>query len=201
MDNPDEKNQDLNQNAGDENGKAGEMSEKSAMKIEKLANVLGLPVSEVMEQKMSKKHLKRLIKNKRWTETKEERRKVERERKKRKRKAIKEKLRVETGSGIIPKQVYTLMKDSPNKVTVAIDLQFESYMDDRELRKLMKQVQRCYSLNRRSTSPLQLYLTSCSGATKERLHKLQPGLIEIFQLTFIMMIDFFRVSKLGYELF
>lgn len=67
------------------------------------------------------------------------------------------------------------MNDSKCKVTIIIDCDYEIYMKDEELKKLCKQLNRCYAINRRSSMPVQLWLTSINGKIKELLNRLQPG--------------------------
>lgn len=56
-----------------------------------------------------------------------------------------------------------------SKQRVAIDLDFEEYMDDKDIKKMAKQLQTCYAFNRRLPHPLQLHLTSLKGKCKERV--------------------------------
>lgn len=79
-------------------------------------------------------------------------RKLERERKKEKHKQAKL-----DGVLMAPsrKQLRHTQK-SPVDVTVVIDSSFESYMQDNDLKKLLKQIQHCYAINRRSDQPFKV---------------------------------------------
>jgi tRNA (guanine9-N1)-methyltransferase len=132
---------------------------------------VGLTVDHVQSQGLSRKELKRRLRQKKWNDEKEERRKIQREKRKRRRKSMKEK-------GIKPAsmgRVVIPMKESPNTMIVAIDLSFQEYMNEKETRKLRKQLQRVYSVNRRFPTPLQLHLTSVAGDVRAKLVELMPG--------------------------
>ncbi|OQR74069.1 RNA (guanine-9-)-methyltransferase domain-containing protein 2-like [Tropilaelaps mercedesae] len=82
------------------------------------------------------------------------------------------------------------MADSECKIQVALDLSVHSLMTDAERMKAGKQTQRCYSLNRRTDRPLQLYLTGLegteywtdkvSGFDKWDIHHVKSGHAEYF---------------------
>jgi len=131
---------------------------------------LGLTYEEVIEKGYSLNRLKKLVVQQKYNDEKPERRAAQKEKKKSRK--LENKLKGVTQSRT---NFYT-MKDSPNKTPVAISLSFMKYMNEKETRKLLKQVHRCYSLNRRSSSPCQFYLTSCTGAVREKLDAAQPGL-------------------------
>nr|CAG4635714.1 EOG090X0D3U [Artemia franciscana] len=65
----------------------------------------------------------------------------------------------------------TTMGSSSCKQRVCVDLSLDSYMSEKDCNKCMKQVMRCYSLNRRAANPLQFYVTSLIGRPKEVLDK------------------------------
>ena len=56
-----------------------------------------------------------------------------------------------------------LMENSSNKLRLIVDCSFENLMNASDISHLGKQLTYCYAINRRMTSPLQFYLTSCSG--------------------------------------
>lgn len=64
-----------------------------------------------------------------------------------------------------------LMENSNNKQKIVIDCSFEHLMNISDISHLGKQLTYCYASNRRMTSPLQFYITSCTGATKDLLEK------------------------------
>lgn len=63
------------------------------------------------------------------------------------------------------------MADSGCKLTVTIDLSFDDLMIDKDVAKLIKQILRCYTLNRRASAPMQFSLTSFEGKSKQEMEK------------------------------
>lgn len=63
------------------------------------------------------------------------------------------------------------MAKSNCQVTVVIDLSLEKYMDERSLGKCMKQICRCYSINRRAANPVQFHVTSLEGKSLAEMSK------------------------------
>lgn len=133
--------------------------EFNLMTISELEALLNDPNST-----LSKRFRKRVWRRIYWLKKRPERRALEKERKKRKREAFK----ARNGEAAVHKKpTITKMEESLCKIKVAIDLSFDSYMTDKEKGKCRKQVQRCYSLNRRSPAPVQFYLTGMAGSFKD----------------------------------
>ena len=65
--------------------------------------------------------------------------------------------------------------DSKNKLRIAIDCSFDDLMSEKDVTKLGKQIQRCYSINRHMDDPLQLHLTNIQGKTLNRLEGFVDG--------------------------
>ena len=63
------------------------------------------------------------------------------------------------------------MADSDCKVTITIDMTFDDLMLDKDIAKLIKQILRCYTLNRRAVSPVQFSLTGFDGKCKQEMQK------------------------------
>lgn len=63
------------------------------------------------------------------------------------------------------------MADSPCKMTIAIDMSFDHLMIDKDIAKLIKQILRCYTLNRRAQAPVQFSVTSFSGKSELEMAK------------------------------
>ena len=126
-------------------------------------------------QTMSKRQIKRLMRNQKWLEAKPERRRREKEKKKLKRKKLKEEgieqSRSERKNQLIP------MIESKCKVKVCIDCDFSDFMNDNEIKKLVKQIGRCYAVNRHSSAPVQLYITSITGKVRDTFLKCQSGFV------------------------
>ncbi|KAI0984707.1 hypothetical protein GJ496_011379 [Pomphorhynchus laevis] len=65
-----------------------------------------------------------------------------------------------------------MMSDSTCKQRIAIDLQFQNKMSDKDQMQLSRQLMFSYAANRRSPCPMQLFITSNTGNLKERLLKI-----------------------------
>jgi tRNA (guanine9-N1)-methyltransferase len=63
------------------------------------------------------------------------------------------------------------MADSSCKLNVTIDLSFDEFMINKDIAKLIKQILRCYTLNRRSIEPLQFSLTNFTGKSLDEMGK------------------------------
>ncbi|KAL1451254.1 hypothetical protein MTO96_006311 [Rhipicephalus appendiculatus] len=132
--------------------------EFNSMTVSELEAVLNDPNSTV-----SKRYRKRVLRRIDWLKRRPERRALEKEKKKRKR----EESKAKNGEAVEHKKPkFTKMEESSCKIRVAIDLSLDSYMTDKEKVKCRKQIQRCYSLNRRSPAPVQFYLTGMAGSFK-----------------------------------
>jgi len=102
--------------------------------------------------------MKRLLKKERWEVSKKLKR--QKERLKRKTRAVSRKvLKSHT------------MESSTCKVGVVIDLSFDDLMIEKDIGKCCKQIQRCYSINRRQTNPLQFHITSFNGESAKMMEK------------------------------
>eukprot|EP00127_Corallochytrium_limacisporum_P002325 Clim_evm113s109 gene=Clim_evmTU113s109 len=64
------------------------------------------------------------------------------------------------GPGRKRKRQFMHMADSPNKTSVVLDLMAVHVMTDSETSKVLSQVSRCYSINRRMEQPFQYHVTS-----------------------------------------
>ncbi|CAG5117108.1 unnamed protein product, partial [Candidula unifasciata] len=64
------------------------------------------------------------------------------------------------------------MKGSSCKIRVVLDLSLDEYMAEKDVNSLSSQLQHSYSANRRAQNPLQLYLCSLGGKTKQRLDEI-----------------------------
>ncbi len=63
------------------------------------------------------------------------------------------------------------MASSSCKVGIVVDLSLEKFMDERSLAKCIKQVSRCYSINRRAVNPVQFHVTSLEGRSLTEISK------------------------------
>ncbi|XP_015606793.1 tRNA methyltransferase 10 homolog A [Cephus cinctus] len=118
---------------------------------------------------MSKTQLKKIKKREKWLERKVEKRIKERAKAKEKRALAKEK-NIDLGPSRKALKRST-MADSDCKLSVTIDLAFDDHMIDKDIAKLIKQILRCYTLNRRAAAPMQFSLTSFNGKSQQEMAK------------------------------
>lgn len=140
-----------------ENERAGPENES-----EKLFN--GVEIS-----KLTKSQMKKYQKMLKWEASKKEKR--AKERMKAKKRKIEAKLN-NIDLGPSRKELKrSKMEDSPCKIGVVIDLSFDDLMINKDMGKVVKQILRVYTENRRSKAPMQLHLTSFKGRCKEEMAK------------------------------
>lgn len=114
---------------------------------------------------LSRRKQKKLLKLAKWEEAKKLKRQKEKEK-------YKEKRKIEAALGIPGKgrQRKILkankMDNSTNPVHVAIDFDYDNLMSDKDIAKCAKQLQRVYTLNRKSKMPIHLYYTSINAESR-----------------------------------
>ncbi|XP_046389883.1 tRNA methyltransferase 10 homolog A [Ischnura elegans] len=118
---------------------------------------------------LSKKQRKRLLRREKWLEVRKLKRAKEKQRLKEKKKIAQEN-NVTLGPSR-KKLKCNKMSGSKCKVRVVIDLSFNDIMNDKDIGKCVKQIHHCYSVNRRYSDPMQLYLTSFSGRLEKDMEK------------------------------
>lgn len=123
---------------------------------------------------MSKSQMKKLIKQKQW-EDQRELRKQKRKEKRQKRKLVRQAQVAQNVEDNLYKRVRREIQ--PSKVRLVIDCSFDDLMALRDVKKLNKQIRRCYAENRRVIHPVQLYLTSHSGQLKSNMDEYDKGWI------------------------
>ncbi|XP_072898517.1 tRNA methyltransferase 10 homolog A [Hemitrygon akajei] len=124
------------------------------------------------KEPISKRQMKKLMREKQWQDLKEQRKQ------KRKEKKLKKKLERQTRieDGIEESTKKRFKKDIiPSNVRVALDCSFDSLMVLKDVKKLHNQIQRCYAENRRATHPVKMFLTSHSGQLKKNMDENDKG--------------------------
>ncbi|XP_067850606.1 tRNA methyltransferase 10 homolog A-like [Heptranchias perlo] len=121
---------------------------------------------------MSKRQMKKLMREKQWQDQKEQR--------KQKRKEKKLKRRLERQTQTEDRNEESARKRfkrdvTPSNIRVALDCSFDSLMVLKDVKKLHKQIQRCYAENRKATHPVKMYLTSHSGQLKKNMDENDKG--------------------------
>lgn len=161
----------VNDSVNNETSNQSELTEKQKTRLKYLADRAGVTYEEALVNKMSQRMLKKMASAKKYSVILKSKRKEEKDRRKKFRREKKEK------GQLLPriKKPHVLMKDSPNKVKLVIDLNFNQLMTEKDIKKLRKQVLRCYSTNRASSQPLQLYLTSCSSRVQSSFTDMKCG--------------------------
>ncbi|XP_036266660.1 tRNA methyltransferase 10 homolog A isoform X2 [Pipistrellus kuhlii] len=121
---------------------------------------------------ISKRQMKKLIKQKQWEEQRELRKQKRKE--KRKRKQLERQCQLESNSdGNDRKRIRRDVVRST--LRLIIDCSFDSLMVLKDIKKLHKQIQRCYAENRRALHPVQFYLTSHGGQLKKNMDENDKG--------------------------
>ncbi|CAH1246145.1 TRMT10A [Branchiostoma lanceolatum] len=129
------------------------------------------PEQAYAEGKISKKQLKRLRREEAWRKKKEflktkrkDQRRLEAQKRKEKGEPNKKRLRLE-----FEKRLET------SDITIAVDLSFDDLMMEQDIKKLMKQIERCYAVNKRAPVPVQMHLSSLGGRCRHRMETAIAG--------------------------
>ncbi|NP_001106356.1 tRNA methyltransferase 10A L homeolog isoform X1 [Xenopus laevis] len=123
---------------------------------------------------MSKRQLKKILKQKQW-EDQRELRKQKRKEKRQKRK-LERQAQTEHNSDANSRKRFR-HEVQPSALRLVIDCSFDELMALRDVKKLNKQIRRCYAENRRAIHPVQLYLTSYGGQLKSNMDEYDKGWI------------------------
>lgn len=124
------------------------------------------------EQPLSKRQMKKRERKIRYESFKKDRRKKDRE-KRTKRKAEAKEQGIER-SGPSRKQLKRVkMETSSCRIKVAIDMSYDDLMSDKDVAKTLKQLQFCYSANRRAANPLQFYIVGFTGKSRNLFETIQ----------------------------
>lgn len=112
----------------------------------------------------TKSQMRKWLKKVRWENNKAEKRAKEKARaKERIREAIAANIDLGPSRKVLKKMKFEKPK---SKVGIIIDLSFDNLMIEKDRYKVIKQILRCYSINRRSESPLQFFITSLGKQAK-----------------------------------
>jgi tRNA (guanine9-N1)-methyltransferase len=149
---------------------------------------------------MSKRAVKRLLKQELWEATKDERRQAFKDKKKRKReedrKLIEQGLLEPRAS---PKRIKPEEQEW-SKMNVVIDCEFNSYMVEKEINSMQTQIMRCYSANKSSKHPCPMTVTSFGGDLEAVFDKKTPSKAQWKGIDFVSesYLDKFDKDKLVY---
>ncbi|XP_053259978.1 tRNA methyltransferase 10 homolog A isoform X1 [Podarcis raffonei] len=135
---------------------------------------MGNELLEKMEniEAVSKRQRKKLMKQKQWEEQRNLR-KQKRKEKRLKRKQERQSQLESSNDGSFRKR---LRRDVvPSTLRLIIDCSFDNLMELKDVKKLHKQIQRCYAENRKALHPVQFYLTSHGGQLKDNMNETDKG--------------------------
>ncbi|XP_003205805.2 tRNA methyltransferase 10 homolog A isoform X2 [Meleagris gallopavo] len=121
---------------------------------------------------MSKRQRKKLLKQKQWEEQKDLRRQKRIE-KRQKRKLERQSKSDTSNEGNDRKRMRR--KVVPSTLRLIVDCSFDDLMVLKDVKKLHKQIQRCYAENRKAFHPVQFYLTSHGGQLKSNMNENDKG--------------------------
>ncbi|XP_063314662.1 tRNA methyltransferase 10 homolog A [Pelobates fuscus] len=126
------------------------------------------------QDNMSKRQMKKLLKQKQW-EDQRDLRKQKRKEKRLKRKQERQAKLEQNLDENIKKRIRR--ESNPSSLRLIIDCSFDNLMALRDVKKLNKQIRRCYAENRRALHPVQFYLTSHGGQLKGNMDEFDKGWI------------------------
>lgn len=141
---------------------------------QKIASGNGEAAAE--DQSLSKRQRKKLLKQQKWEEERELRKQRRKDRKQQRRLQRQNHHQEEEDRG----EAHSVRKRPRREVTssslkLVVDCSFDNLMLIKDVRKLHKQIQRCYAENRRSSHPVQFYLTSLGGQLKQSMDDKDKG--------------------------
>lgn len=117
----------------------------------------------------NKNQMRKWLKKVRWENHKSDKRAKEKARAKERRREARE-ANIDLGPN---RKVLKKMKlERPKKnIGIIIDLSFDHLMMEKDRFKVIKQILRCYSINRRSSTPLQFHITSFGEQAKNDISR------------------------------
>ncbi|XP_034021156.1 tRNA methyltransferase 10 homolog A [Thalassophryne amazonica] len=124
-------------------------------------------------QSVSKRQKKKLLRQQKWEEEREQRKQKRKERKQQRRLQKQIHAEAEGESQSVRKRPHRDV--TPSSLRLVVDCSFDSLMLLKDVRKLHKQIQRCYAENRRALHPVQFFLTSFGGQLKDIMDENDKG--------------------------
>ncbi|KAJ0006455.1 hypothetical protein NQD34_013728 [Periophthalmus magnuspinnatus] len=135
-------------------------------------------------QSLSKRQRKKLLRQKKWEEERELRKQKRKDRKQQRRlqrqnNQDEERTEIDRNPRKRLRKVVTL-----SSVRLVVDCSFDSLMHLKDVRKLHKQIQRCYATNRRAPFPVQFIVTSLGGQLKQSMDEKDKGWVNWKDISF-----------------
>ncbi|XP_012735620.2 RNA (guanine-9-)-methyltransferase domain-containing protein 2 [Fundulus heteroclitus] len=133
-------------------------------------------------QSLSKRQMKKLLKQQKWEEERELRKQKRKERKQQRKQQRQNTQQENRGDGQSARK-RPRREVAPSALRLVVDCSFDDLMLIKDVRKLHKQIQRCYAENRRALHPVQLYLTSLGGQLKQSMDEKDKGWVNWKDIT------------------
>lgn len=121
---------------------------------------------------LSKRQKKKLLKQQQWEEQRDLRKQKRKERKQQRK--LERQAQTEDRTDC-PDRKRVRKEAEPSPLRLVIDCSFDSLMMLKDVKKLHKQIQRCYAENRRAAHPVQFYITSHAGQLKQIMDEINKG--------------------------
>ncbi|NWI79503.1 TM10A methyltransferase, partial [Drymodes brunneopygia] len=123
-------------------------------------------------ESLSKRQRKKLLKQKQWEEQKDLRRQKRKE--KRQKRKLERQSKLDSSSEGNDRKCMR-REVVPSTLRLIVDCSFDDLMVLKDVKKLHKQIQRCYAENRKAFHPVQFYLTSHGGQLKTNMNENDKG--------------------------
>ncbi|XP_029609598.1 tRNA methyltransferase 10 homolog A [Salmo trutta] len=131
---------------------------------------------------LSKNQRKKLLRHQKWEEERNLRKQKRKE--KRQKRSLERKTQGEEGGEFVAGRKRLRKEVKPSSpLRLVIDCSFDNLMMFKDVRKLHKQIQRCYAVNRRAVHPVQFFLTSLGGQLKQNMDKTDEGWVNWKDIT------------------
>ncbi|MCJ8731677.1 hypothetical protein PDJAM_G00202280 [Pangasius djambal] len=121
---------------------------------------------------LSKRQRKKLLKQQQWEEQRDLRKQKRKERKQQRK--LERQAQAEDRTDC-PDRKRVRKEAEPSPLRLVIDCSFDNLMMLKDVKKLHKQIQRCYAENRRAAHPVQFYITSHGGQLKQNMDEINKG--------------------------
>ncbi|MCI4377542.1 hypothetical protein PGIGA_G00204770 [Pangasianodon gigas] len=121
---------------------------------------------------LSKRQRKKLLKQQQWEEQRDLRKQKRKERKQQRK--LERQAQAEDRTDC-PDRKRVRKEPEPSPLRLVIDCSFDNLMMLKDVKKLHKQIQRCYAENRRAAHPVQFYITSHGGQLKQNMDEINKG--------------------------
>ncbi|XP_029310234.1 tRNA methyltransferase 10 homolog A [Cottoperca gobio] len=133
-------------------------------------------------QTLSKRQRKKLQKQQKWEDDRDLRKQRRKERKQQ-RQLQRHNHQEEDGGEAQKCRKRPRREVTPSSLKLVVDCSFDNLMLVKDVGKLHKQIQRCYSENRRALHPVQFYLTSLGGQLKQSMDEKDKGWVNWKDIT------------------